>query len=140
MLCAAKARKFPACLANYVPVTRPEFKAFIAVNIIMGMVKPPSIAVYWSSNYFFGKVHGVFDRIHQKCQINYKPSKNISVDEGMIAYRGRLSFLQYMPTKPTNYGIKMWMAADSSNGYVLNFDVYLGKEEGQQRIHGLGYE
>ena len=51
-----------------------------------------------------------------------------------------LSFRQYMPAKPTKYGIKMWMAADSSNGYVLNFDVYLGKEEGQRRIHGLGYD
>ena len=170
----------PARLANYVPVTRPELKAFIGVNIIMGMVKLPSIALYWSSNEFFGnpgimkimsknrfeeisqylhfsdssvepargtpgfdrlyKVHGVFDRIRQKCQINYKPSKNISVDEGMIGYRGRLSFRQYMPAKPTKYGIKMWMAADSSNGYVLNFDVYLGKEEGQRRIHGLGYD
>ena len=33
-----------------------------------------------------------------------------------------------MPAKLTKYGIKVWMAADSSNGYVLNFDVYLGKE------------
>ena len=44
----------PAQLANYLPVTRPELKAFIAVNIIMGMVKLPSIALYWSSNNFFG--------------------------------------------------------------------------------------
>ena len=29
-------------------------------------------------------------------------------------------------------------AADSSNGYVLNFDVYLGKEAIQRRIYGLG--
>ena len=26
------------------------------------------------------------------------------------------------------YRVKVWMSADSSNGYVLNFDVYLGKE------------
>ena len=33
------------------------------------------------------------------------------------------------------------MAADSSNGYVLNFDVYLGKElDGHPRIYGLGYD
>ena len=83
------------------------------------------------------KVRGVFDCIRQKCQTNFKPSRNIN--EGMIGYRGRLLFRQYMPMKPTNYGIKMWMAADSSNGYVLNFNVYLGKE-GQRRIHGLGYD
>ena len=44
----------------------------------------------------------------------------------MIAFKGRLSFRQYLPAKPTKYGIKGWMAADSSNGYVVNFSVYLG--------------
>ena len=33
------------------------------------------------------------------------------------------------------------MAADYSNGYILNFDVYLGKEvDGRRRIYGLGYD
>ena len=44
-----------------------------------------------------------------------------------------------MPAKPTKCGIKVWLAADSSNGDVLNFDVYLGKEANQRRIFGLGY-
>lgn len=43
----------PARLANFLPVTRTELKAFIAVNIIMGMLKLPSIALYWSCNEFF---------------------------------------------------------------------------------------
>ena len=59
----------------------------------------------------------------------------------MIGYLGRVSFRQYMPAKPNKYGIKVWMAADSSNGYVLNFDIYLGKEvDGRPRIYGLGYD
>jgi len=33
-----------------------------------------------------------------------------------------------MPAEPTKYGIKVSMAADSSNGYVLNFDVHLKRE------------
>jgi len=46
-----------------------------------------------------------------------------------------------MPAKPTKYGIKVWMAADSSDGYVLNFDVYLGKEvDACWLIYGLGYD
>ena len=71
---------------------------------------------------------------------NLKPTKNISVHEGMIALWGRLSFRQNMPAKPTKYRIKVCMAADSSNGYVLNFDVYSGKEGTQRRIYGLGYD
>ena len=165
--------------ANFHRITRVELKAFIGINIIMGIMRLPNYALFWSTDDFFGnkgikrtmtknrfeelsylhfsdstkepargdvnydrlfKVRTVIDYVRGKCENNLNPSKNISVDEGMIAFRGRLSFRQYMPAKPTKYGIKVWMAADSSNGYVLNFDVYLGKEANQRRIYGLGYD
>lgn len=170
----------PERLAKFSLVTRAELKAFIAIKIIMGIVRLPNLALYWSSDDFFGnqgikrimpknrfteincylnfndstqephrgaagydrlfKISPIISHVRSKCLQSFRPSQNISVDEGMIAYRGRISFRQYMPAKPTKHGIKVWMAADSSNGYVLNFDIYLGKEAGQQRIHGLGYD
>lgn len=69
----------------------------------------------------------------------YKPAIRISVDEGMIGFKGRLSFRQYMPAKPTKYGIKVWMAADASNGFVVNHKVYLGKQPRRVLANGLGY-
>lgn len=42
-----------------------------------------------------------------------------------------------MPAKLTKYGIKVWMAAQSKNSYMINYDVYYGNENGFQRIHGL---
>lgn len=33
-----------------------------------------------------------------------------------------------MPCKPTKCGINIWMAADSENGFVINREVNLGKE------------
>ena len=46
-----------------------------------------------------------------------------------------------MPAKLNKYRIKGWMAADTSNGYVLNFDIYQGKKvDGQPRIYGFGYD
>ena len=32
------------------------------------------------------------------------------------------------------------MAADASNGYVVNCSVYLKSERKNRRIHGLGYD
>ena len=29
-----------------------------------------------------------------------------------------------MPAKPTEYGIRVWMAVDTKNGYVSKFAVY----------------
>ena len=40
--------------------------------------------------------------------------------------------------KPIKRGIKMWCRADSTNGYLCEFDIYTGKSpQGVQ--HGLGY-
>ena len=58
----------------------------------------------------------------------------MSVDEGMIKYKGRLYFRQYMPKKPIKYGIKVWMAADSRTGYVCNYDIYLGKSLNDAKV------
>ena len=57
----------------------------------------------------------------------YTLGREISVDEGMIAYRGRVSYLQYIPKKPTKFGIKVWMVAESKSGYVPNYIMYTGK-------------
>ena len=45
-----------------------------------------------------------------------------------------------MPAKPTKYGIKVWIAADATNGFMVNHSVYLGKEPGQAHGNGLGYD
>ena len=85
------------------------------------------------------KVRPVLNEVLFNSQRVYLPGENISVDEGMIAFKGRLGFRQYMPAKPTKYGIKVWMAADAQNGVVVNFNVYLGSEA-RLRLHGLGYD
>ncbi len=38
-------------------------------------------------------------------------------------------------------GIKLWELADSSNGYTVDFSVYIGKLQHQEpSTHGLGYD
>ena len=68
---------------------------------------------------------------------HYSLTANVSIDEQMIGTKGRLSFLHYMPKKPQKWGIKLWVLADSSNGYVVAFEVYTGATENVQ--HGLAY-
>ena len=36
--------------------------------------------------------------------------------------------MQYMRDKPVKRGIKVWVRANSINGYVCDFDVYTGKD------------
>ena len=69
--------------------------------------------------------------------IKYSPHREQAVDEAMVKYKGRTSLKQCMPMKPIKSGIKLRCRADSSNGYLCDFDVYTGKKaRGLQ--HGLG--
>jgi len=57
----------------------------------------------------------------------YQSGRDLSVDESMIKYKGRLAFRQYMPDKPTKYGIKDFVLAESDTGFCLKFMTYTGK-------------
>ncbi|KAJ8316475.1 hypothetical protein KUTeg_006489 [Tegillarca granosa] len=57
----------------------------------------------------------------------------------MIALKGRLSCKQYLPAKPTKtkFGIKVWERASPQNGYLYEFQVYIGKVK-RATEEGLG--
>jgi hypothetical protein len=54
----------------------------------------------------------------------YQLSQNIAVDERMVKSRNRPGIRQFMKDKPTKWGINLWVATDSSNGYICNFEIY----------------
>ena len=83
------------------------------------------------------KIRSVIEAIQHQAQKAYTPGEHISVDESMIGTKGRLSFLQYMPKKPTKWGIKVWVCSESKTGYIHKFQVYTGK--GTVSTNGLAY-
>ena len=82
------------------------------------------------------KVRPLLDLVLVNSQQNFTPGASLSVDEAMIAFKGRIYFKQYIKGKPTPWGIKVWCAADAETGYLVNFSFYTGKsnnvEEGGQ--------
>ena len=62
----------------------------------------------------------------------YNPDENVTVDESMVKFKGRLSFRQYLPAKLVKWGIKIWSLAESKTGYLHRFQVYTGKENNTQ--------
>ena len=55
------------------------------------------------------------------------PERDLTVDEAMVKYNGRLSMKRFMPMKPVKHGIKVWECAKVSRGFVCDFQVYTGK-------------
>ena len=74
------------------------------------------------------KVRVILEPLIAKFQASYHPGRNIAVDETMVGYRGRFAAKQYVPNKPTKWGIKAFTMADSSSEYVLNILLYTGSE------------
>lgn len=56
----------------------------------------------------------------------YIPDKNISIDEELMLWKGRLAFKQYIPNKRSRFGIKFFSLCDTTR-YLWNSFVYLGK-------------
>jgi len=56
----------------------------------------------------------------------YYPSREISIDEQLLKFKGQLHFKQYIPNKRSRFGIKLFTLCDKS-GYVYNTTVYAGK-------------
>jgi hypothetical protein len=83
-------------------------------------------------------IRPILDAVTTQCQVQYKPHEQQSIDEAMVAFRGRLGWRQYLPAKPTKYGIKVWMRASPINGYAHDMQVYTGKSKEKGAEVGLG--
>lgn len=149
-------------------VTVDEMKNYIGIVIYMGIVKLPTIKMYFNSDFVvcpdvkntmsFKRYQKITQYLHLSDDTNqtvdpksddydilfkvrpcleiiklfkkyYNPGCELSVDEAMIAFRGRLIFKQYMSSKPTKWGIKAWAICDSKKGYLLDAQIYTGKKE-----------
>ena len=67
----------------------------------------------------------------------YNLDKNISIDECMIPWRGRLSFRQFIASEPVRFGIKVWVLADSESKYIYRQQLYIGRNPGERAEVGL---
>ena len=54
------------------------------------------------------KVRYMLTNIREKFLSEYVPHEEISIDESMVPFKGRLSFKQYMKDKPCKFGIKCY--------------------------------
>ena len=162
------------------PTNPNEIRAFVAVNMMMGIKRLPAIWCYWSTNpqFWCSWISGTmpqtrylklsqylhirdntgmpargrpnFDPVYKLRQLldilpanfrrAYRPGREVSIDEAMVGFKGRLSFRQYMPAKPTKWGVKVWELCESKSGYCLNLQVYTGRVAQQQPPQfGLGH-
>ena len=67
------------------------------------------------------KVKKLLDLIQPLFDKEYDMHQQCTIDETMIPFKGRLGFKQNLKEKPTKWGVKVWVLADATNGYVKRF-------------------
>lgn len=73
-------------------------------------------------------IRKIWDLLMVQCRENYVPGTNVTIDEQLLAFRGRCKFKMYIPNKPAKYGLKIEMMCDSGTRYMIDDAMpYLGK-------------
>ena len=148
------------------PVDRDTMKAFIAIILYMGLVRLPTLRMYWSTHWMFSfsiaeimsrndflailrflhcannadmiarnlpaydrlfKIRKVTDMFVKNWQRCFYPSREISLDECIVGFKGRTYLKQYNPKKPHKWGLCMWSVADAKSGYTYGWQIFAGK-------------
>lgn len=73
-------------------------------------------------------VREMFTEFVQNCETAYVPNEYLTIDEMLLAFRGKCSFRVYIPSKPAKYGIKIIAIVDAKTYYILKLEVYTGKQ------------
>ena len=81
------------------------------------------------------KLRPFLDPLVSNFKASFTLGREVSVDEAIIGFKGRLWFIQYMPKKPTKWGMKAFVLADSVTGYTYNWRLYGGKKETINYLH-----
>lgn len=74
------------------------------------------------------KIKPVVDYFNNVMRKVYSPKKQLSLDESMVLWKGRLIFRQYLPNKRHKYGVKLYMVTEP-DGLILKFVVCGGQHD-----------
>ena len=69
-------------------------------------------------------VRTMVDMMQRNFCTKFRPGKELSLDDSMCPFKGRVYFKCYNPKKPNRFYIILFMVIEPSTGYICGFEVY----------------
>ena len=86
----------------------------------------------------FAAIREMWDSFCLNLRRFYIADANLTIDEQLLGYRGRVPGRIYMKSKPRKHGLKIFWCCESSTGYALNGFLYGGRRRNQRAHTNLG--
>ena len=139
---------------NWKPVDAYEIEAFLGLFMLQGLVRKKSIPSYWSTGYvgtpvfsetmtknrfedikrYFhlnakgeDKIDKFTQMLIRNWQAAYNCSRELSLDESMMGFKGKTRMKQYQKLKPKKEGLMAIALSEAKTGYCINWKLYRGK-------------
>ena len=84
------------------------------------------------------KIRPLLDALNQSFAFAWTLGGHVSVDEGMIGFKGRSYLRQFIKNKRTRYGLKLYILACSNSGYAHSLKLEEGLRPGEASRIGYG--
>lgn len=71
-------------------------------------------------------IRTIFDLFVENIKNTYACTESVTIDEMLHPFRGRCSWIQYIPSKPAKYGLKFFAMCDANTFFTNNLEIYVG--------------
>lgn len=136
-------------------VDRVEMKAFLGLMMLMGVVQRKNYKDHWEKNSIIrtkifeetmtfsrwisiknmlqvtekgrDRIDDFAAMLVHNWQAAYHPSRELSLDESLMKFKGRTKMKQCQKLKPAKEGLMALLVSEAKTGYIFNWDLYRGK-------------
>lgn len=74
------------------------------------------------------KIYELYTLLNENFEKIYTPNQNICIGESLMGFKGKLSWIQFIPSKRSRFGLKFFMLCESESSYIWKSLIYTGKD------------
>ncbi|KAI8440900.1 hypothetical protein MSG28_009200 [Choristoneura fumiferana] len=85
------------------------------------------------------KIAPILNHMNKKFAEICIPQRELSLDESLLLWKGRLSWEQIIRSKAARYGLKLFDLCEAATGYLIRTIIYAGKDSSfvEGALHGF---